>query len=81
MEVMFCDRRKKEYKMSYPLATEALEIYWECLERYKNDYILAKEISKRNQISFRRAYYAIHEGRWKHQNNVYIIEAMKALCG
>lgn len=80
MGVIFCDKKnKKEYKMSYPLAPEALEAYYGCLEIYKNDYVLAKEISKRNQISFRRAYYAIHEGRWKHQNNVSIIKTMKSL--
>lgn len=80
MEVVFCDKKnKKEYKMSYPLAPEALEAYYECLEIYKNDYALAKEISKKNQISFDRAYYAIHKGRWKHQKNVSIIKTMKSL--
>lgn len=81
MEVVFCDKKiKKEYKMSYPLIAEALEVYWKCLEIYKSDYELARAITKKNQmINFWSAYYAIHKGRWKHQNNIYIIETMRSL--
>lgn len=73
--------RMKEYKMIYPQADKALECYYKCLEIYKSDYALAKEISKKNEINFKRAYYAVHQGRWKHKSNNDIIEAMKFLYG